>query len=786
MNDCEKTKDELIRELQKVQQENNFLTSKGMLDLFFAQSLDGFFFMMLDEPVYWNESTDKEKTLDYVFAHQHVTTINDAMLKQYVAEREQFIGFTPKDFFAHDIEYGKHIWRELFDMGRLHINTNERRFDNSPVLIEGDYICLYDSEKRITGLFGIQRDVTEPKRIEHELISNETKFRALFEFANDAIFIIDEKVFIDCNKKTEEFFGCPKDFLIGHSPFEFSPERQPDGSISSEQSVKNINNALSGVPQFFEWKHIRYDGTPFDAEVSLNMIEIEGEKFLQAIVRDISDRKKAEAAIEQSESNYRNLVGRMPDGVYKSTHDGRFVEVNPAMIDMLGYSSKEELMSVDIKTQLYFEPTDRESIMLQEKLQEMGVFRMKKKDGSEIWVEDHGWYILAENGDITFHEGILRDITDRKKTEDALLESENRYRIFINSTSDMVFLKDDNLKYLFVNDSLAAFFEAKVSDMIGKTDFDFLPEKMAQNCLTSDNLALDSNSVVEEDEQVGDKVYSIHKFRVPMINGKYGVGGNLRDITARIDADKKLKKQTEELRELNSTKDKFLSIISHDLRSPFQSLLGFTQILAEELPTLTIEEIQGIAVNMRSSANKFFNLLEDLLQWSQLQRGLINITQESFVLLDRIVPAIDLNIDSVNKKMISLSYDIPENLTVKADPQMFESLLHNLISNATKFSSKGGKIVIGATHLPGGIVQVFVKDTGIGMSKEIVENLFMIGVQSNRKGTEGEPSTGLGLIICKDFVEMLGGKIWVESEEGKGSTFYFTIPAGQDIPANLS
>ena len=130
----------------------------------------------------------------------------------------------------------------------------------------------------------------------------------------------------------------------------------------------------------------------------------------------------------EGEKSYRNLVERLPDGVYKSTHTGKFLEVNPAMVKMLGYDSKEDLMSIDIKSELYFQPEDRESLVLQEKLEEMGIFMLRKKDGTEVWVEDHGWYTLNEEGEILFHEGILRDITDRRMSEQILRESERTFQ----------------------------------------------------------------------------------------------------------------------------------------------------------------------------------------------------------------------------------------------------------------------------------------------------------------------------------------------------------------------
>jgi len=139
------------------------------LELFFSQSLDGFFFMMLDEPIRWDAAEDKEAVLDYVFQHQRITKINDVMLRQYGATEEQFLGLTPAELFAHDLTHGRDLWRRMFDAGRLHVESDERRVDATPLSIEGDYICFFDAEGRITGHFGIQRDISERKRYSKRL-----------------------------------------------------------------------------------------------------------------------------------------------------------------------------------------------------------------------------------------------------------------------------------------------------------------------------------------------------------------------------------------------------------------------------------------------------------------------------------------------------------------------------------------------------------------------------------------------------------------------------------------
>ena len=148
------------------QAEKELRKSLGNLELFFSQSLDGFFFMMLDEPIHWGRDVDQEAVLDYVFQHQRMIKVNEALLTQYGSSAEQFLGSTPHDLFVHDLAHGRDLWRRMFDAGRIHVESDERRLDGSRMWVEGDYICFYDAEGRITGHFGIQRDVTERKKAE--------------------------------------------------------------------------------------------------------------------------------------------------------------------------------------------------------------------------------------------------------------------------------------------------------------------------------------------------------------------------------------------------------------------------------------------------------------------------------------------------------------------------------------------------------------------------------------------------------------------------------------------
>jgi signal transduction histidine kinase len=258
---------------------------------------------------------------------------------------------------------------------------------------------------------------------------------------------------------------------------------------------------------------------------------------------------------------------------------------------------------------------------------------------------------------------------------------------------------------------------------------------------------------------------------------------SFRDITERVRTEAEIKLKNEELSSLNAEKDKFFSIIAHDLKGPFNGFLGLTQIMAEELPNLTADEIRKIAESMRNSANNLYHLLENLLEWSQIQQGAIPFNPEVIQLGLVASNSIDIIYESAERKDIEISNQIADGLFAFADRNMIQTIIRNIVFNAIKFTHKGGKVILSARATTGNYIEIAIQDTGTGMSRYMVENLFRIDVKTSRKGTDGELSTGLGLLLCKEFVEKHGGKIWVESEEanllaGKsgGSTFYFTVP----------
>lgn len=247
------------------------------------------------------------------------------------------------------------------------------------------------------------------------------------------------------------------------------------------------------------------------------------------------------------------------------------------------------------------------------------------------------------------------------------------------------------------------------------------------------------------------------------------------DVTDHRIADAALRKSEATLRELNATKDKLFSIISHDLKGPFSSIVGFSELLVEKLGKNDLKSVSDYGRIILESSWQAMDLLTNLIEWSRLQTGRMsyNPAPERFVAITESV--IRLLNASAFQKSIDIIVEIHPDIKVMADRAMVSTILRNLISNAIKFTKPGGKIIINASEKNNNL-HVSVTDTGIGMSRDLAEKLFRFDATVSNPGTHNEKGTGLGMILCKDFISKHDGEIWVESSPGKGSTFFFTLP----------
>jgi len=389
-------------------------------------------------------------------------------------------------------------------------------------------------------------------------------------------------------------------------------------------------------------------------------------RLISQLEDEIKESKKAHEALIESESKLRSFMERVPIGIYRTTPDGKFLFANPSLVKILGYDSFEDLQKINLEEQDFENQQKRK--LFKEKIETFGDITQHedifvRKDGSQIIVNEYAICVRDEEDNVKYYEGIVEDVTERKKAVDSLKKSQHL------------------------------------------------------------------------------------------------------------------------LLELNDLKDKFFSIIAHDLKGPFNGFLGLTKILAEEILDMTMNEMQDYSKKMHESAKNLLQLLENLLTWAKSQSKSLEFKRTNF---DLSVPAKEcislLNPIALNKG-IELRSEIKENTNIYADYNMITTVIRNLISNAIKFTNKDGYVIISSDEAQDNenYIVVSIKDNGVGMDKEAVEKLFRLDVRQSTRGTSDEKGTGLGLLICKEFVEKIKGEIWAESEKGNGSIFRFTVPKHEQL-----
>lgn len=298
------------------------------------------------------------------------------------------------------------------------------------------YSPLFDDRGKVTHVIGVSFNITESKHNEDILKKSEFRLRSLFNSASDAIFTMDNKTFIDCNEATLRIFQCTRDQIVGQTPYRFSPITQTDGRLSEEAAMEKINAALSGKPQFFEWRHIRYDGTPFDAEVSLNRLDLDKDVFIQAMVRDVSERKRA----EEENRRLAMVVNATTNMVVIADGKGEIEWVNPAFTRITGYTL-EEVIGKQPGSFLRGPESDLNiSAFMRGKLDAGLGFKDIEiinyaKDGRPYWVSIEVQPILDRTGKVTQFIAIESDVTERKLTQQVILDR-NEELVKINAELD--------------------------------------------------------------------------------------------------------------------------------------------------------------------------------------------------------------------------------------------------------------------------------------------------------------------------------------------------------------
>ncbi len=387
--------------------------------------------------------------------------------------------------------------------------------------------------------------------------------------------------------------------------------------------------------------------------------------------------------------------------------------------------------------------------------------------------------IYDENNQPQILLDCLEDITQKVGNEQALIDYEENFRLIFENNAAALTLIDFDTKYSMVNDAFCNITGYSKKEIIGKSWTEQVVPNDLGKLMESHKARLANPvcspkkhefSFFKKNGEIGHTIMSVDI----LPNAKKYIA-SFTDITEIKEKEIQLQNIIKELNKLNSDKDSLLSILTHDLRSPFNAMLGFLKLLTQNIHNYDINTIENQISIVNKCAQNIFNLLEELLMWTSLQSGNLSFKPEKLNFTKICNEILTETKPIADAKNISIDNLTTKELHVVADVELLKTILRNLVSNAIKFTSPSGQVIIYAEQNHNDIT-ISVADNGIGMAHGRVKKLFDISQKLSTKGTANETGTGLGLILCKEFIEKHNGKIWVESELGKGSKFKFTLP----------
>jgi PAS domain S-box-containing protein len=679
-----------------------------------------------------------------------------------------------------DERFFENIKRDLEKEKIWKVNLNIFGEEHKKEIFEARISYLDDYQNTIVVLCS---NITRKVKEEEERNTRENLYKTLLEHSPELICIItDQGLITYANRKFLSTFGFDEAEIL-EKDFEFLIDER-----FLNTSAFDINRLNKTEPFLTELQLVNKSGEHFFAGVKFVPHRAEGNSlnYLCYISEIYVKEEPDEKALL-----YPALFGASQDGIAVET-DGRLIIANDSFANIFGYSSGQQLTGKDILD--FVSNDDILKVAEYFRLKEQGKaapdrfeFLGKKKDHSYFYTE-LSISSFTEN-DNNFVVMVTRDITERKRAQKVIRESEEKYRNITDNIDDFLYTFERakvSMRPLFYTSAVEKITGYHQADFLGDSRLflkiihpdDFPVVKKKLSAIISSKTHTSGELEFRIINKKGNIVWVRNK--VNFIKNEKGeiqkVYGLVSDITINKRAEAELRKYTESLIKLNETKDRFISIISHDLRTPFSSILGFTDLLAND-DELTVEEQKQYVKYIQESSRSMLSLVNSLLDWTRLQTGRIKFEPERFDAKSIIDKSVHTIAGNALSKGVEIFSTVPSGKFIFADKSLITQVFNNLLSNASKFTTSGDKITVSVRPASTiNYLEFSVNDTGQGIKKENLEKLFNVDTKFTTEGSAGEKGSGLGLSLVQEIIAKHGGKVWAESEYGKGSVFRFSLP----------
>lgn len=612
------------------------------------------------------------------------------------------------------------------------------------------------------------------------------KFKKIIESSHEGVIIYLDGKLVFANKRFLDITGYSYEDLFLLSYIELVVDED------KEKVIIRRNEMLKGddLKDDFEVRLHKKDGSVIDVLTNSGLIMYDGKLSTYVFIKDFTESKRMQHLLHQNDKKYRSLFDNAHQPFLIIDRE-QIIDCNNAAITLFNTESKEQLISTTIYN---LSPIEQQNLIrtkdygysIREAIKTTGSlsfeWKHKKITGEVFPCNVHLKRVEFNDGVYTMVS--IEDLTEKNRKQEELNESEKIYKAFFDNTLGAILLYENNV-VTTCNPAAVAFFELdRPDDIIGKTTSQFSPEYQDNEVKSKDMINDFNDNLFVKGDVTFNWNFLTKSGKVKtakVLNKRIAIKGvdvefvAIDDITQQVKDAKEILDSKKQLQELNATKDKFFSIIAHDLKNPFNTLIGYSLLLEKAIKNSNSEQIKTYSEIIKQSSQGGFILLNNLLEWSRSQTGAISYLPEDVDIVDIIEPVITLLKASADNKNIDLTYPDKQSVLVSCDVNMITTVIRNLITNAIKFTPDGGSVYV-INNIEDDYLQISIKDTGVGIPKEVIPKLFKIEENYSTKGTEGEKGTGLGIILCDEFITWHNSTLIIESEVGKGSSFSFKLP----------